>query len=110
MQAYDVYPPSVEKAVAGGCVAAKTPAEAAKGAKTLGLMVVNVKQVEDVLLGEPRVADSEISILSTLIPVLPDGASIVVFSTCPPSAISAIQAKLDSLGRGLGVSWGHRRL
>jgi 3-hydroxyisobutyrate dehydrogenase-like beta-hydroxyacid dehydrogenase len=59
VQAYDVYPPSVDKAVAGGCVAAKTPAAAAEGAKTLGLMVVNVKQVEDVLLGEPRVADSE---------------------------------------------------
>jgi hypothetical protein len=52
-----VYPPSVEKAVAGGCVPAKSPTEAAKGASVLGFMVVSVAQVEDLLFGEARVAD-----------------------------------------------------
>lgn len=54
-----MWKPSLEKAVAGGCSPAATPAEAAKGVEILGLMVVNVKQVEDVLFGEAKVAEGE---------------------------------------------------
>lgn len=57
MQAYDVYPPSVDKAVQGGCKASATPADAAKGAKILGFMVVSIAQVEDILFGEAKVAE-----------------------------------------------------
>ena len=59
VRAYDVYPPSLEKAVAGGCKPCKTPADAVQGASLLGLMVVNVAQVEDLLFGEPGVAAGE---------------------------------------------------
>ncbi len=54
-----MYPPSAEKAAAGGCKLAATPAEAAKGASVLGLMVVNVAQVEDILFGQANVAEGE---------------------------------------------------
>ncbi len=42
-----------------GCVPCKTPAETVKGSSILGLMVVNVAQVEDVLLGDAQVAAGE---------------------------------------------------
>ena len=58
VQAYDVYAPSLEKAVAGGCKPSPSPAEAAKGVSVLGLMVVNVMQVEE-LLFQAGVAESE---------------------------------------------------
>lgn len=57
MQVYDVWAPSVESAVAAGATAAPTPADAARGAKILGLMVVNAVQVEDVLFGAGQVAN-----------------------------------------------------
>jgi 3-hydroxyisobutyrate dehydrogenase len=56
VQVYDVWAPSVEAAVAAGAKASPTPADAAQGAKILGLMVVNAVQVEDVLFGEGKVA------------------------------------------------------
>ena len=58
-----MYPPSIEKAVSAGCVAASSPAEAAKGARVLGLMVVNVSQVEDILFGPSQVANGELALL-----------------------------------------------
>lgn len=57
VQVYDVWAPSVEAAVAAGAKASPTPAEAAKGAQIIGLMVVNAVQVEDVLFGAGRVAE-----------------------------------------------------
>ncbi|ORX34751.1 NAD binding domain of 6-phosphogluconate dehydrogenase-domain-containing protein [Kockovaella imperatae] len=92
VQAYDVWAPSLEKAVQGGCKGCGSPSEAAQGASILGLMVVNVGQVEDLLFGEPRVAEA-----------LATGAVIVVFSTCPPSAMSLLQDRLDLLKKDIHI-------
>ena len=65
VQVYDVWAPSVEAAVAAGAKAAPTPADAARGAKVIGLMVVNAVQVEDVLFGAGEVASSKSASLFT---------------------------------------------
>lgn len=49
VQVYDVYAPSVQKAVALGGVAKSTPAEVVEGADVVLLMVVNAAQVDDFL-------------------------------------------------------------
>lgn len=38
--------------------------------------------------------------------VLPQGASIICFSTVPPSYLVTVQERLDALGTGIGVSHG----
>lgn len=55
-------------------------------------MVVNAAQVEDVLFGAGNVASA-----------LPPNASIIVFSTVPPSFLSSVQKRLDALNKGLGL-------
>jgi 3-hydroxyisobutyrate dehydrogenase-like beta-hydroxyacid dehydrogenase len=57
VKAYDVYAPSLDKAVSLGAVRCETPAAAASGVQVLALMVVNAAQVEDVLFGAGKVAD-----------------------------------------------------
>lgn len=59
-----MYPPSLEKAVQGGCVAAASPAEAARGAKVVGFMVVSIAQVDDILFGEAKVAEGMLGSIS----------------------------------------------
>lgn len=57
VKAYDVYAPSLDKAVSAGAVRCETPAAAATDVQVLGLMVVNAVQVEDILFGVGRVAE-----------------------------------------------------
>lgn len=59
VKAYDVYAPSLEKAVSAGAVRCGNPAEAATDVQVLGLMVVNAAQVEDALFGSGKVVDSK---------------------------------------------------
>ncbi|WWD22500.1 hypothetical protein CI109_106993 [Kwoniella shandongensis] len=92
VKAYDVYPPSLEAVAKAGATPAKTPAEAATGIQVLGLMVVNAYQVDDVLFGSGRVAE-----------VLEDGASIICFSTVPPSFLVTVKERLDALGKNIGL-------
>ncbi|KAK8845549.1 hypothetical protein IAR55_006264 [Kwoniella newhampshirensis] len=92
VKAYDVYPPSLEAVAKAGATPFKTPAEAATNVQVLGLMVVNAYQVDDVLFGAGRVAE-----------VLEDGASIICFSTVPPSFLVTVKERLDALGKNIGL-------
>jgi len=92
LHGYDVYSPAVDKFVANGgkATAAKSPADAAKGANLLILMVQNSFQAEDVLFGSGKAADS-----------LPDAAIVILSSTVPPSFVRDLERKLASLDRGI---------
>lgn len=79
------------------------PKEAATGVQVLGLMVVNAAQVDDVLFGAGEVAKGESDTPRGLMPVLEPGASIICFSTVPPSFLVTVQQRLDALGKGIGV-------
>ncbi|KAJ4247529.1 hypothetical protein NW762_013209 [Fusarium torreyae] len=89
---YDVYKPSVDKFASLGETAspASTPADAAKDASLLILMVQNALQAEDVLFGSGRVVD-----------VLPDDAIVLLSSTVAPSFVKELQEKLHCLERGI---------
>ncbi|GKT87372.1 LOW QUALITY PROTEIN: ketose-bisphosphate aldolase class-II family protein [Colletotrichum tofieldiae] len=91
---YDVYEPAIDKFVANGGNASKasSPAEAAKGADILVLMVQNAAQAEDVLFGSGKAAEA-----------LPDGAIVVLSSTVPPSFVRDLESKLTNLGRGINL-------
>lgn len=56
VKAFDVYPPSLEAVVKKGATPAASPVEAAKDVSVLALMVVNAKQVEDIIFGTHQVA------------------------------------------------------
>ena len=89
---YDVYVPSTQKFVAVGKKAsgATSPADAARGASILILMVQNATQVTDVLFGTGKAADA-----------LPDSSVIILNSTVPPSFIKDLRLRLISLGKKL---------
>ncbi|CAH0056794.1 unnamed protein product [Clonostachys solani] len=92
VKGYDIYPPSIEKFVSAGgnALAASSPAEAAKDSEVLVIVVQNAAQVEDVLFGSGKAADA-----------LPNGASVVLSSTVPPSFAKEIEQRLHGLGRGI---------
>uniref|UniRef100_A0A0B7JYE6 Uncharacterized protein n=1 Tax=Bionectria ochroleuca TaxID=29856 RepID=A0A0B7JYE6_BIOOC len=94
VKGYDTYPPSIEKFVSAGgnALAASSPAEAAKDSEVLVIVVQNAAQVEDVLFGSGKAADA-----------LPNGASVVLSSTVPPSFAKEIEQRLNGLGRGIGL-------
>ena len=69
---YDVNPKAVEAAVAHGARPAADPAEAARGAEALGIMVQDFEQTEEVLFG--RVAAA----------AMPDGSILALFNTIGP--------------------------
>ncbi|OAF55860.1 hypothetical protein VC83_08036 [Pseudogymnoascus destructans] len=89
---YDVYEPSIQKFVAGGgkAIEATSPAEAAREAEVLVLMVQNAAQAEDVLFGAGAAAKS-----------LPDGSIVILNSTVSPTAVRDLSTRLSSLGKGL---------
>jgi 3-hydroxyisobutyrate dehydrogenase-like beta-hydroxyacid dehydrogenase len=89
---YDIYSPSVDRFLAldGKGFKAATPANAAKGAEVLILMVQNAAQAEDVLFGSGKAVES-----------LPDQATVILNSTVPPSFAKDLGKRLASLGRGI---------
>ncbi|OBT93714.1 hypothetical protein VE01_08150 [Pseudogymnoascus verrucosus] len=89
---YDVYEPSIQKFVAGGgkAIAATSPAEAAREAEVLVLMVQNAAQAGDVLFGAGAAAKS-----------LPEGSIVILNSTVSPTAVRDLSTQLSSLGKGL---------
>ncbi|WQF82062.1 Putative 6-phosphogluconate dehydrogenase, NADP-binding, four-carbon acid sugar kinase [Colletotrichum destructivum] len=91
---YDVYEPAVDKFVSNGGNASRaaSPAEAAKGADILVLMVQNAAQADDVLFGSGHAADT-----------LPDGAIVILSSTVPPSFMRDLESKLTNLGKGISL-------
>lgn len=89
---YDVWEPSVQKFVANGgrATAAPSPAAAAKDADILLLMVQNAAQAQDVLFGAGKASEA-----------LPDGATVILSSTVPPSFARKLEEQLTSLGRDI---------
>lgn len=68
-----------------GGTAAKTPAEAAKGAGLLIVVVVNAEQAEAVLFGDGAAADA-----------LAPGATAMLCSTVPPDFARGVEARLKA--------------
>ncbi|MBV8650041.1 MAG: NAD-binding protein [Alphaproteobacteria bacterium] len=83
----DVRREAVEAFAAAGGIAAASPAETARGAGILFVMVVNAAQVEEVLFGK----DGAVS-------TLPAGAVVVLSSTVPASFTVATATRLESSG------------
>src|SRR5689334_3066254 len=84
---YDVRGDAVEALAAAGGKAAGSPAEAARGAGLLLLVVVNAAQAEEALFGDAGAA-----------PHLPEGAVVMLSSTVPPSFVRAIAEPLAAAG------------
>jgi 3-hydroxyisobutyrate dehydrogenase-like beta-hydroxyacid dehydrogenase len=87
---YDVYQPSIQKFLAAGgtSVAARSPAEAARDAQILILMVQNASQAEDVLFGTGKAGET-----------LPDRSVVILSSTVAPSFVRRLGERLQGLGR-----------
>lgn len=84
---FDMRPEAVAKLVAAGGHGASSPADAAKDAGILILMVVSADQAESVL-NSPGVLDA----------LKPD-ASVIVMATCAPARIEAMAARVAATGR-----------
>jgi 3-hydroxyisobutyrate dehydrogenase len=83
----DVRREAVDAFAAAGGIAASGPADTARGAAVLFVMVVNAAQVEQVLFG----ADGAVA-------ALPAGAIVVLSSTVPASFAAATAARLEGSG------------
>ena len=84
---YDLREEALARLVECGGARALSPADAARGAQLLFVMVVNDAQVEAVLFGERGVAAA-----------LPAGATVVLSSTVPPSFVRDLAARLGERG------------
>lgn len=91
---YDVYGPSLQKfkAICSGARVAKTPADAAKNAQVLIIMVQNVVQAEDILFGTGKVTQ-----------VLAAGSVVIMSSTVPPSSVRSIGQRLATLSKNISL-------
>jgi putative dehydrogenase len=85
---YDIRQGAIDKLVAAGGHGAASATEAAAGATTLILMVVNADQAEQVLFAGGTLAATAL------------GASVILMSTCAPDRVAAIAAKVEAAGRG----------
>ena len=83
----DVRRDAVEAFAKSGGIAAANPADTAREAKVLFVMVVNAAQVEQVLFG----TDGAVA-------ALPAGAVVVLSSTVPASFAVATAARLETSG------------
>jgi putative dehydrogenase len=83
----DVRQEAMDRLVERGGAKAATPAEAAKGAQLLFVMVVNDAQVEAALFGEHGAAAA-----------LPHGATVVLSSTVPAGFVRDVAARLGEAG------------
>lgn len=81
---YDIYPPSIEKLVQAGGQAAKSPADAARAADILVIMVVSSPQVSAVLFDKDTGA----------VHGLRQNAIIIITSTVPPDFCEGVRGRL----------------
>src|SRR5215469_482170 len=81
---YDIRREAAEVLAAAGGRVAESPAEAARDAQILVVMVVNAAQAETVLFGVKGAVET-----------LPAGAVVLLSSTVPASAAAAISAQLE---------------
>ena len=89
VQGFDLNPAALAALKEAGGTGAPSAAEAASGAETLVLMVVNAAQAEAVLFDAGAAA------------ALPEGSSVVVMATCPPQAVAALADRVEAMGRRL---------
>lgn len=84
---YDIRREAIDRLVKNGGHAAASAAEAAKGAEALVLMVVNAEQAENILFNDGALE------------ALPAGSTVILMSTCAPSRVEAIAARVEASGR-----------
>lgn len=87
VRGYDVNTAALDSFAASGGIKATNPAEAARDAEVLVMMVVNAKQAEAVLFDGGA--------LQTLAP----SAIVCLMATCPPGAVKAIADRVTATGR-----------
>jgi 3-hydroxyisobutyrate dehydrogenase len=85
---YDMRRSAVDALAAVGGHGAGSAAEAARGARTLILMVVNADQAEQVLFADGALAATA-----------PD-AAVMLMATCAPDRVAVIARKVEAAGRG----------
>jgi 3-hydroxyisobutyrate dehydrogenase len=90
VRGYDVRAEAVRQLAADGGTAAATPAEAARDAELLVVVVFTAAQAEQVLFGE----DGAMS-------TLPDGATVLMDTTMSPAQARALEARLAQSGHAL---------
>ncbi|WP_407530819.1 NAD(P)-dependent oxidoreductase [Methylobacterium oryzisoli] len=87
VRGYDLRPESRSAFAAAGGTAAGSVAEAAAGAGTLVLMVVNAAQAEAALFADGALA------------ALAPQAAVILMATCPPDAVAQLAARVEATGR-----------
>ncbi|KAH6669658.1 3-hydroxyisobutyrate dehydrogenase [Plectosphaerella plurivora] len=87
VKGYDVYPPSIDKFVAEGGVAAASVRDAAEESSVLICMAATAQQVDQILFDAGAAQ------------ALPPSAVIIICSTVPPSHIEALAGRLATTGR-----------
>ena len=83
---YDIRQAAVEELVKAGGHGAGSAEEAARGATTLILMVVNADQAEKVLFDEGALEAAA------------EGATVILMSTCAPDRVAAIAGRVEAAG------------
>ncbi|KAL9237723.1 hypothetical protein vseg_012239 [Gypsophila vaccaria] len=81
---YDVYKPTVSRFIEAGGLAGNSPAEVAKDADVLVIMVTNEAQAEGVLFGNLGVVQA-----------LPAGATVILSSTVSPAYVTQLEQRLQ---------------
>jgi 3-hydroxyisobutyrate dehydrogenase-like beta-hydroxyacid dehydrogenase len=87
LSVFDVRPESVGSLTELGATGAASPREAAEGVEALVLMVVNTRQMEEVLFGRDGAAEA-----------LAEGSAVVAMSTVGPEAIRGLEGRLAERG------------
>jgi 3-hydroxyisobutyrate dehydrogenase len=87
VRGYDMQREAVAALERSGGMGADTAADAASGADTLVLMVVNAAQAETVLFAEGALE------------ALPRNGTVVLMATCPPGAVATLAARVEETGR-----------
>lgn len=90
VRGYDVRAEAMRQLEVDGGVAAQTPAEAARGAELLVVVVFTAAQAEQVLFGD----DGAISTLA-------EGATVLMDTTMSPAQARALEARLAQTGHAL---------
>lgn len=83
---FDIFQPLVDKFADAGGIAGASPAEVAKSADVIVIMVNNSSQISSVLFDDKTGAVAN----------LRESAAVIVSSTVPPSFCDEVRAKLDS--------------
>lgn len=94
VRGFDVYAPAIDRFLSNEHKAerATSAADSVSGAEVVFLMVQNAAQVDDLLFGAGKAAES-----------LSEGAVVILSSTVPPSFVKELDKRLTALGKGLSL-------